>query len=375
MMEKAGRQANYELLRIIAMWMVITLHYLNHTGMLPAAGEDMVLSRAAALLIESFCIIAVNLYVMISGYFLSLSDFSLTRLLRLLCQVWFYSLLLLLVMGGLGADIGWQEEGIYSLLPFLFPIRAEHYWFATSYVILYLLTPILNMAVRHMGRRSFQVTLAGLLLFFSVSKSVVPLQFVTDSFGYDFGWFICVYLTGAYFRRCRAGWEKDTALSPWLVYIACSLLTFGTALWAFYFSGTAGGAAYLTALPFHYNFILCLAAAAALFCAFGRIRIQEGRASRLICRLSSLTFGVYLFHEHILLRSRWIGYIEARIGRAADLPVPLFLLHWLFSVLLIYAAGSLVDALRLYIFRLAGSYTAGTPAAVRLKRLEEELKS
>ena len=132
MMEKAGRQANYELLRIIAMWMVITLHYLNHTGMLPAAGEDMVLSRAAALLIESFCIIAVNLYVMISGYFLSLSDFSLTRLLRLLCQVWFYSLLLLLVMGGLGADIGWQEEGIYRLLPLLFPIRAEHYWFATS---------------------------------------------------------------------------------------------------------------------------------------------------------------------------------------------------------------------------------------------------
>ena len=82
MMEKAGRQANYELLRIIAMWMVITLHYLNHTGMLPAAGEDMVLSRAAALLIESFCIIAVNLYVMISGYFLSLSDFDKNLLLE-----------------------------------------------------------------------------------------------------------------------------------------------------------------------------------------------------------------------------------------------------------------------------------------------------
>lgn len=36
----ARRQANYELLRIIAMLMVVTLHYLNHTGMLLTAGGE-----------------------------------------------------------------------------------------------------------------------------------------------------------------------------------------------------------------------------------------------------------------------------------------------------------------------------------------------
>lgn len=38
--EQEGRQANYELLRIIAMFMVVTLHYLNHTGMLLTAGGE-----------------------------------------------------------------------------------------------------------------------------------------------------------------------------------------------------------------------------------------------------------------------------------------------------------------------------------------------
>lgn len=66
------RQANFELLRVVAMFMIISLHYLVKGGAaVPfpfAAGENPV--GVLAWLIEAFCIVAVNCYVLISGYFL-----------------------------------------------------------------------------------------------------------------------------------------------------------------------------------------------------------------------------------------------------------------------------------------------------------------
>ena len=66
------RQANFELLRIVAMFMIISLHYLVKgwvaTPFPFAVKENPV--AVFAWLVEAFCIVAVNCYVLISGYFL-----------------------------------------------------------------------------------------------------------------------------------------------------------------------------------------------------------------------------------------------------------------------------------------------------------------
>lgn len=98
--EREGRQANYELLRIIAMFMVVTLHYLNHTGMLLTAGGEGGGARFLGMLVESFCIVAVNVYVMISGYFLVEAGFKVKRIVTLVCQVLFYAVMIPLIMMG-----------------------------------------------------------------------------------------------------------------------------------------------------------------------------------------------------------------------------------------------------------------------------------
>ena len=56
-----------ELLRIIAMMMVVGLHYLNFGGIL---WSEAVMNRRIAWGIEAFLFVAVNCYVLISGYFL-----------------------------------------------------------------------------------------------------------------------------------------------------------------------------------------------------------------------------------------------------------------------------------------------------------------
>ena len=108
------RMANYELLRILSMLMVITLHYLSHTGSLLTPGEAAQGRQVLGTLIESFCIVAVNVYVLISGYFLVEAGFRLKRILVLVGQVLFYALAVPLVMLGLGNFNG--EAGLYQMI-------------------------------------------------------------------------------------------------------------------------------------------------------------------------------------------------------------------------------------------------------------------
>ena len=124
-------------------------------------GTDRFLSAAGASgrlawLLESFCIVAVNVYMLISGYFLSVSSFRPSRLVQLWLQVWSYSI----AIGLLGALTGVMEETAFDthfLLTLLFPISMDHYWFLTAYFFLYLLLPFLGTAVRHMTKRQLQI--------------------------------------------------------------------------------------------------------------------------------------------------------------------------------------------------------------------------
>lgn len=53
----------------MAMMMVVVLHYLGKGGLLPDLTAPLSVQDMVAWLLEAFCIVAVNVYMMISGYF------------------------------------------------------------------------------------------------------------------------------------------------------------------------------------------------------------------------------------------------------------------------------------------------------------------
>ena len=117
--KKAQRMANLELLRCIAMMMVIVLHYLGKSDLLVDLTENPLGSVGmTAWFLESFCIVAVNAYMLISGYFLCMSTYKPGRLIKLYLQVWFYSV----GVGVLSIATGifpWQKMTIHDLLTFV----------------------------------------------------------------------------------------------------------------------------------------------------------------------------------------------------------------------------------------------------------------
>ena len=141
--EKPTRQTSIELLRSVAMLMVITLHYLGKSGIMIPMSEKQSLGGYVAWLLEAFCIMAVNTYVLVSGYFLTESGFKLRRFILLTAQILFYSILIPLVMFVTGR-YSLSDLTLYDALLYFLPIEMNHYWFGTAYLLMYLFVPVLS---------------------------------------------------------------------------------------------------------------------------------------------------------------------------------------------------------------------------------------
>lgn len=368
-MAEKKRFTNYELLRVIAMVMVVVLHFLSHSDSLLSLNAPVSGVRILGTLLESFCLVAVNVYILISGYFGVKGSFKPGKAISLLCQIWFYAFLILAAVMVLGQPAKLQELGIYGAVKYVFPIESETYWFATSYFMLYLLSPVLNGAARNMTKRQLQITITGLLILFCGIKSISPVVFPVDRYGYDLAWFICVYLVAAYLGLYGLPFFKKHSL---LVYAGSSLITFGMVVVLWFGAQRWSSLGYYFTVPFHYNFVLCLTGAMGLFYCFLKLRIREGGAAAAIRKLGELSFGVYLFHEHIDIRNLWYGYLKRLINPAGEEGIGFFFMELVCCVVILFAAGILIDYVRSAMFRLASMGLARTKLYKKIKDLEQE---
>lgn len=340
------RMANLELLRCVAMMMVVVLHFLGKGGLLPElTGEGMGAYGVTAWALETLSIAAVNVYMFISGYFLSSSAFKLSRLLQLYLQVWVYSV----AFGLLGAFTGVLSETAFDthyILTLIFPVTMGHYWFMTAYVFLYLLLPFVGMAVRQMTKRQLQTAVVLLFLVFCIAKSILPVRLEMDAQGYDCLWYLCVFAAAAYVRRFGVGF-LDSKGRSFLLYIGSSglILTGTLGLRAVYLR--TGSLGRMLGMFLDYNHILPFLAAAGLFGVFKGMHIK-GRMAGIINRVAPCTLGVYLLHENLGLRYSWQKWLGAeRIST-----VPGLLMGTLGAVAAVFACGILADIVRRWIFGL-----------------------
>lgn len=338
------RQANFELLRIVAMLMIITLHYLVKGNVAVPYAESQSGVNLIAWLLEAFCIVAVNCFCLVSGYFLVESAWKPGRIVSLLAQILFYSIAIPVAMLCVGM-ISPADLTVYDWINFILPIETEHYWFATAYVMMYLFAPVLAAGVKSMEQKTLQKMIVVLLLFFSVGKTIFPVPLITDKYGYDFGWFLCLFLIAAYLRLYGCKWLENRKYSM-LLYIGMCLCIFGAWFVASLLSGRIDAFAYYADMPYTYNHVFALLGAVGLFMVFKNMQIKEGKFAEAIRRLAPYTFGVYLLHEHVLVRYEWSKWLQIeRISESL-----LFIPHMIVCVLVVYAIGTIVDFVRAYLF-------------------------
>ena len=124
----------------------------------------------------------------------------------------------------------------------------------------------------------------------------------------------------------------------------------------------------------HYNFVLCLTGALGIFSLFRYMTIREGMLANLARVVAPLTFGVYLFHEHLEIRTRWLFWMESLFGPVPTTNPGIFLVHLLLSVAVIFLAGIFIDWIRSMVFEFIARLLRGSRLMRWLNRLDRELR-
>lgn len=144
---KPARQSNFELLRIICMLLIVGHHIAVH-GNYPAT-QNIAANDYVVRFFATGGKLGVNIFVLISGYFMVNSQFRLKKLLKLFAQILFYSLLIF----ALFLITGKSEYSHGLLVNTLFPVSTNAWWFVTAYIIMYCLSPFLNILIKHCNKR------------------------------------------------------------------------------------------------------------------------------------------------------------------------------------------------------------------------------
>lgn len=348
MKTKSKRMANVELLRILAMLMIVMLHYLGKGNLLPVPSTSMDSMGYMAWILESLCIVAVNVYVLISGYFLVESHFKASRVVELILQILFYTIVITIIAYafGFGAEEGF---GLYNLLLQIVPIPLEEYWFMTAYLLLYVLSPILAAGVKAMTQKQLKCTIGMMLLIVCIPKSLLIVDVSLGNHGYDVIWFICLFLIAGYIRLYGIEIFEKKSYALLLYFGSCFLILAESFALGVLYEKT-GKLGTIIDGSYDYNHIFTLMAAIGLFQFFLKINIPEGKINSAICKIAPYTLGVYLLHEQTYIRFQWVKWLKA--GSATN--AVSFLFMALGAVLVVFCIGILVDYLRSLLFQ-AGS--------------------
>lgn len=188
------RQSNIELLRIIAITMVLILHYNLH-GLHPdilSGNSVFSWSSLDGHLIESFCICAVNVFVMISGYFAI--KLSVKSVLNLYIRCFIIGLLTYLAY----ALITGESISLSAIGGRLLAFTHNHWWFVISYLGLMAISPILNAGCVAISKKTYLCILAMLsvaIVYFGWYKY---LEMTYN--GYSLIHFIYLYIIARYIK-------------------------------------------------------------------------------------------------------------------------------------------------------------------------------
>jgi len=191
------RLYNVELLRIISMILIIVTHTLGHGGILDGLEKNS-FNYFLFNFISSFSIISVNVFVLISGYFLCESKIKIKKILFLILEVFFYSMLIYVVL----LITNKIEFSIKKFFYSFFPILTGKYWFISCYVLLYIFSPFLKKIIDNLNKDSHLLLVIFCVIIFSILPTVF---FFVDTFnvkgGYSITWFIVLYFIASYIRK------------------------------------------------------------------------------------------------------------------------------------------------------------------------------
>lgn len=283
-----NRQSNFELLRLIAMMMVLLLHC-NYACL---GGADIneirqhPLTAYVRVFLEHACLSGVNIFILISGWFGI--KFRPRGIISLLFNVLFLGWLLAVLLIPVGISIPLLD--MMKLTYF-----GSYYWFVPSYILLFICAPLLNSFAENARKKELAIFLVAFFIF------EFALGWFWDYENYGYGYscisFIGLYMTARYLHM----YEKDLSLMKLrkgICFLLYTILTIIPATAAFIL--TKNGIVF-NQLSYSSPFVI--GAAISLLLLFRQIDL---RTNEFVNSCAASAFSMYLIQLHPMLWPLWL---------------------------------------------------------------------
>ena len=279
------RLSNIELLRIIAITKVVMLHFnanCLHPGLLASSSTECSWLNIEGYLIESLCIAAVNIFVLISGFF------SIKLSIRSILNLYLRCLIIGLLTYFAYILLSGDTLSLSVLVGRLLAFTHNKWWFVVSYLGLMTVSPVLNAGCEKMDKKTF---LSVIVLF-----SIVIVYFgwwrnqEQTYGGYSLIHFIYLYILARFIRLHLS--NDFINRNRWLWFGLYIILTLGLTFLPFMSSRET----------FTYDNPMVIASAICILFFFLSIPLH----SKIINTAAASVFSAYLIQESPFFGHKWL---------------------------------------------------------------------
>lgn len=332
------RQSNIELLRCVAMAMILVVHMVGPVFGFPQKATFSTMQETVCILFESLAIIGVNLFVLISGFF----GINLTRkgVVKYVAWVGGYSIAVFIVMVLIHPDI--LSAPFERLVGNILFLSHTDLWFVKYYFLLMLISPLLNAGFNNLEKRRMTLIILSLIVISCYFGWFYDGE--VNPRGYNLMQMITMYGISRYISRFQAESIIGHGAKSRVVAIACYLM--------FTLLIMASTTVFPVLKAFAYNSPLVMASSVAFFCIFLTLRLQ----SRFVNSVAASSFAVYLLHKNQLI---WVSVflpllknISHEYSGWALLGIDIVLL------IVVYAICIAIDKVRIAAFGIISSWFA-----------------
>lgn len=338
------RSSNLELYRILVMLLIVAHHYVVLSGLTSVDGllQDNPLS-ANSIYLYLFGMwgkVGINCFLLITGYFMCISNISLRKFVKLYMWILTYRLLLTITFVVAGSET-LSPKTILLILPFS-NIHSDS--FVSAFMAWWLFIPFLNVLVNNLNRRQHAILIALMLLIFSFVPFIPKILEIENN---PICWFTALYVIASYIRKYPDTIHKSTSALFWciitLILVTIAMMSVVLILWLGYKLNTT--------LPQYYMVVdsdkpLALLIAVSSFLWFKNIKMGY---SRIINILGAASFGVLLIHSGSSAMMTWLWKDTIDCVGHYSLPLWQLLLYSTGCVLSIYTVCAAIDYTRLKI--------------------------
>lgn len=335
-MDRKARCTNLELLRIIAMFLIIAHHFVVNSGITEKYDfNNITVNMLFLQFLGMWGKMAINIFVIISGYFMCNRKLTVKRFCKIYLEAKFYSIVIFLIF----LIAGYEVIGVGSMLNLIFGyLRNPNNGFTASFLMFYLFIPFYNMLIENMNQNQHKCLLCMTIIYFTFASTFL----LSDSVFHEPLWYMILYFFASYIRLYPANWMNNNKRIG-LGLLGLIFLAY-TSILVVDFVGVKFGFVHAYYMVSNSNKLFAFLIATFMFLFFKNMRMKN---SPIVNKIAATTFGILCIHASSDAMRIFLWKDLFNVSDHYSIPLPDLVLYSMATIVGVFVICMLIDMFRI----------------------------